>query len=474
MTKTLSPSQLEVFKLCPRRWAEIYLNGKRIPPQDSALAGTHVHDLLEKFLRDGTPIDTSITWKDYPIGKIALDMTQHLPLPGSVPDVELTLDLEVDNVKYTGRVDARVSGKVYDHKTTSNLKYAKSAKKLQEDIQALIYARWMDSDGELQWTTGQSKNEIKSKKVVLPVLRDEVREKFDRIVTPLAKKVLAAYEHGDVKKLDKNKNACRLYPPKGCPFQNECWRPNMTTLKEKLAARIAAAKAANETETVAPERAAAVAADMAAIASLQGQPTIARLDSDEAGDPINPPLITSTGAPAEPVAVAETSTLPKKTRKRKVEIMTAETEASLKEQPEKLTRAEYERQGSRALHLAQESVLTPEENKAISEVTAAVVDRDTDKPIRTLFCDCLPLTSKVIHAHELIARAADTVEADMEVHHVKLIQFGQGGAHLSAQLENDIRQMTPGFDLALNSRTVEGREVMQTLMALAENVVVAL
>jgi len=100
--------------------------------------------------------------------------------------------------------------------------------------------------------------------------------------------------------------------------------------------------------------------------------------------------------------------------------------------------------------------------------------RKLDKPIRTLYADCLPLGTTVVLAHELIAKAAATVCADMQVQNIKLIDFGKGGACLSAQLEADILGMPECFDLALTTRTVEGREVYQTLMSLAQNIVVGI
>lgn len=106
---------------------------------------------------------------------------------------------------------------------------------------------------------------------------------------------------------------------------------------------------------------------------------------------------------------------------------------------------------------------------------ATVTPLNNTKPIRTLFCDCLPLRNgDLVFAHELIATAAATVCADMEVQNIKLIDFGKGGACLSAQLEADILRLEPGFDLALTTRTVEGREVYQTLMSLAQHIVVGL
>lgn len=113
-----------------------------------------------------------------------------------------------------------------------------------------------------------------------------------------------------------------------------------------------------------------------------------------------------------------------------------------------------------------------EETKVEANEAAVVVP---SKPIHTLYCDCLPLRNgHLLFAHDLIATAAATVCADMQVQNVKLIDFGKGGACLSAQLEADILGLTPGFDLALTTRTVEGREVYQTLMSLAQHIVVGL
>lgn len=116
-----------------------------------------------------------------------------------------------------------------------------------------------------------------------------------------------------------------------------------------------------------------------------------------------------------------------------------------------------------------------EETKEAQAAPQVMGMEATAKPIRILYCDCLPLRNgHIFFAHELIAKAAAAVCADMQVLNIKLIDFGKGGACLSAQLEADILALDPGFDLALTTRTVEGREVYQTLMSLAQHIVVGL
>ena len=104
-----------------------------------------------------------------------------------------------------------------------------------------------------------------------------------------------------------------------------------------------------------------------------------------------------------------------------------------------------------------------------------VKSTNTDKPIRTLFVQCMPLQSNVRFAHDMIAKAAQTVENDLELHHVLLAPYSTGGASLAAQLRNDILSSgESGYDLVLMNRTPEARAVEQTLASLAQFVVVGL
>lgn len=93
------------------------------------------------------------------------------------------------------------------------------------------------------------------------------------------------------------------------------------------------------------------------------------------------------------------------------------------------------------------------------------------KPIQTLYIGCLPLNEPdLTYAHDLIAKAAETVCADTELHHVKLADFGKGGALLAAQLKADLLE-EPVKNLFFDPKSTEGWDVKQTLLGLAEHVV---
>lgn len=361
------------------------MEDRREPPTLATVAGQKIHELLEVYLRDGTPIDTSATWQGYDIGLIAQDMTKYLPAAGSIQDVEAAFEFEYKGISYNGRIDGKELPKVWDHKTSSNLKYAKTEDELATDIQALVYAKavlleaFLDEAATLQWTYGQTKNEIKSKKVSLTLARDYVDAKFDEVVAPLAAEVAAHRAKGLESKSDcrKNDKACSKFPPRGCPFQKDCW---------------------SVTEETKPS-------------------LLEMLKASVAVDPINSPEV------AKKVEVPPTLPLevPKKARKAR-----------------------------------------QEEPAPTSSI----------KHIRTLYVDCVPLTplAGLVQAHVLIGAAAQTVCNDLHVPHYRLIDFKAGGC-LAAQLKDDIEKLPRGFDLVLMSKTPEGRDVLQVLCDLAENVI---
>lgn len=439
------------------------MEGRREPTHPAAALGTAVHGLLEDYLSKGTSIDKSTQ-----TGGIAHEMLRFLPARGSVQDVEVMLELEVDGVKYRGRVDARPRpNQILDHKTTSNFRYLKDAETLETDLQALIYARWMDLDGELQWTFGLTKGAPQARKVVLPVLRDEVRKRFDEVVTPLGKEVLAAYAENDITSLRQDFNACSKFPPVGCSFRADCAekKPVNQRLQDKLMA-LQAKTASNDAPKVDPIN-----------PPITKPTTIAPPPPTRPSQPVVVPPSApvpveykSTGTPdtAEVVSTA----MPKKGRKKAppvadvVATMTAiMNESVAAAQPVLST-------GSVAVDtvLALAAQHTEAYKKEAADAPAPA------KPIQTLYVDCMPLEvqTNLIHAHTLLAAAAAEVCADVQTHHIKLIEFGKGGGHLAAQLEADIRKLEGPVDVVLMSRTPEGRDVLQTLMGLAGSVVMGI
>lgn len=133
----VSVSQIRKYKRCPRAWWYEYgpLQDKS-PPKPSAALGTKVHDILEKYLLEGTePPDTKP-------GRIASCGLDKLPDPSGLSIEEsITLPLS-ENAKILCRIDMLGTDRFYigDHKTTSDFKWAKTRGELNTDIQLLTYA----------------------------------------------------------------------------------------------------------------------------------------------------------------------------------------------------------------------------------------------------------------------------------------------------------------------------------------------
>jgi hypothetical protein len=134
----VSPSQIETFRLCERKWALEKLD--KIPKKPNAFAqrGTDAHTVLEHWQRDGSPIDF-----DSDIGKIIAPGLRFLPKPGTLK-VEGSFVFRTPNATYHGIKDGRYKRplvrEVWDHKTTSNMKWLKTPERLRQDPQANIYA----------------------------------------------------------------------------------------------------------------------------------------------------------------------------------------------------------------------------------------------------------------------------------------------------------------------------------------------
>lgn len=452
-----SASQLELFKLCPRRHFYKYILKRPDPSGDAADAGTQVHALIENCLRDGIVPEESLVWIGpnegyvYEIGKIALAMLKNLPPPGTVPDVEIALALEVDGLKYRGRVDARRRENyliVTDQKTTSNIRYAKSEEDLKEDIQAILYAKWAGEDVLLEWNFGQSKEKpantraeacFPTKLVKLFLTKEEADEKHKKIVEPVARQVALSYKHRDIRRTRQNTDACSKFPPHGCPNKEECLGKKMS-IEEKKSPLIDMLRAKKATNDV-------------VVPTSLGDGTAFTPNLALVEDPINAPNVIRTPAPAQ---VEVVDTLPKKTRKKR-EAAESPAQQAINDQfnPERLPDVA--------------DFLRSEENKAFVEERP----QPEGKPIRTLFVSCLPLfaSPRLVYAHELIAKAAQTVEDDMQLLHVKLAPFNTGGASLAAQLRVDVLEMEVGFDLVLLRNNPESRDVEQVLCSLAQQVI---
>ena len=267
----LSASQISTYRdECKRKWGFKSIAKIETEQHASAALGTEVDDTqLQPYLKDGRPFDYS---RPSQSGYIAASALAYLPEPQ-------TLGLEVQKhfiipsptagsgLSYQGYVDLwlpkggipGIEGGIYpvvcDFKTTGNLKWQKSAKTLETDVQAQLYATWaMYETGartvDLVWIYMQTKGSKKAKRTHLRVLGQHVAEQFRMIdATGLEMQQARTAIESEAGKLEElvmqlppNAEACAGYG--GCPFQGRC------NLSPSVFVDAATAQALSEMETL--------------------------------------------------------------------------------------------------------------------------------------------------------------------------------------------------------------------------------
>lgn len=150
----ISPTQVGKGRRCERIIGFEYVEGIKAPSSIKQEFGTRVHAFLEEWLSAGVLPDNS------PEGQVAKQGIQGKWLPP--PDKGLMVEhkfqfLLEEDINLMGFVDCGVPPEltgdgvpvVIDHKTTSDLRWAKTESQLSGDEQALIYAMW----AMLHWNT---------------------------------------------------------------------------------------------------------------------------------------------------------------------------------------------------------------------------------------------------------------------------------------------------------------------------------
>lgn len=218
----LSASQIGTWNSCKRKWGFQYIDNIRSPANASAELGIRVHGVLEKWLRDGIALDLSTQE-----GQIAAAGIMYLPGPG-VAEVEKGFTIQTAIAKYRGYIDARFGDDtpvVLDHKTTGDLRWAKTEDDLRKDVQASIYAaeamiRTGKDAVELRWVYYTTKKPYTSRKVSLVVLKEDIERNFDDI-DATAQQILDAHATCKTgKELPPNPASCGAYG--GCFFLKTC------------------------------------------------------------------------------------------------------------------------------------------------------------------------------------------------------------------------------------------------------------
>jgi len=461
---------------CARRAYNTYVRGVREDAGNGAHAGTLIHKMLENYLVGNNDIDESIMWEGYEVGATAKAMAELLPEPRPNHNVEGNFSLEVEGVHFRGFIDLIDMPVFYDHKSTSGKRWAKTKKTLPTNIQFQMYARYIDEDSVGQWTYGLTRFDPERDKkrawaVKVKVEKQKIRDSFGEIVLKPAHRFLRMLEAKDINDLDPNYSSCHAYN-KTCPLHpsvgGDCHHPSvekkfMSLLKnkkpliEKL--REESVEQGDGINSPPMPRGQEVITTMSDddIARLPWTGTTEQIETflsgpDFVSDSAEP--VKKRGRPRKNV-IAATGSL--------VELQVYEKQFCI---PDVQTAVSPE---------AIEEALTSHTAPTFEEYAAVVKEWDAPaptKPIHTLYISCLPLGNlDMTYAHDLIAKSAETVCADMQLLHFALAEYGKGPAMLATQLKADLLE-EPVRNLYLDGKSTESYGIKQTLMSLAQNIVV--
>lgn len=238
-TCTVSPSQHVTWRSCERKWGFQKLLGLRHDSAASILGG-EVHAVRERYLVDGAQIDQGTK-----AGLIASTGLHQIPRPGQVwAEVEFSRWLRARSMyaadgglAWYGIIDmlglpgepapsefTESCAFVGDHKTTSDLKWAKTEAQLRDDPQWNIYVDYAFSLTDVDrvktlWHYVTTKKPLVAKPVVLWAERNDPHRQ--KVIEDLRNEAVLIETvrrkpPRDVNELRPNFAACRDYG--GCPF----------------------------------------------------------------------------------------------------------------------------------------------------------------------------------------------------------------------------------------------------------------
>jgi hypothetical protein len=197
----VSASEIEVFDLCQRKWAFVYIEQKRPPPNESAALGTRVHAILERWLKEGAAPDLITTaegTRERDAHEIAASGLHLLPPPRTPTLVtEEQFSFTSKRAWYTGFKDFRyrdANGLLHvgDHKTTKAFTWAKTTDEILCHPQALIYSvdeffkNPNDNVLSLDWVYYKTTGSRKAEPRFQIVAKQTVAEMFFEHVDPVA------------------------------------------------------------------------------------------------------------------------------------------------------------------------------------------------------------------------------------------------------------------------------------------------
>lgn len=234
----VSPSQVEAFELCQRRWYNDSIRGMREPllPGSAAERGVHIAEEVEHYGKTGE-VKPDARFK--PMVDAVLE---HLSPPGPTVHVEEWVEMwtGLGLPKLRGRLDWFDEAQrqwaeghpraplLADVKSRSDFRYAKTPVELASDLQLNSYAvPLMEAGGfehiALRHAYTRTRGKPKGMAVTVTLSREELQPRWLKTVESIKKMTHWAHMRPrTADPLPPNPEACGKFPPHGCPHRALC------------------------------------------------------------------------------------------------------------------------------------------------------------------------------------------------------------------------------------------------------------
>ena len=210
-----SPSQVDTFTLCNRKWWLNKIMGLEIPAHPSAVIGSAMHAELETYLEHGDPKVLG------PIARAGLEL---LPKPGTViieHDIS-PLGLTAGGLPALGRIDCldlrSDPPEVLDHKSIGDLKWAKTSDELAKNVQMNVYAR--ATTVELERMGVPTPERVKVSHIAYQTKGRNVAQKTSALITQ--EQIAKTWAHIDATVREMRDVASTLTPDRVTPTKSAC------------------------------------------------------------------------------------------------------------------------------------------------------------------------------------------------------------------------------------------------------------
>lgn len=508
-----SASQVETALLCPRRWGYKSIARLQEPEQGTGAAvGDAAHKQLERYLGREAPLDFTEVVHGVRVADVIAPGLGYLPDPIVIRkewiETKFLFKSEATGIHWTGRKDLELPNSniipdllaatdpgapcVLDHKTSSNVRWAKTQEQLKWDVQANLYAyeltlRFPDAPHvDLVWQYYQTRGAKRAQRTHLRVLREEAEEGFRRIehigAAMQAHKVAAAScadKEAYVKTMRPNPHACQKFGVE-CPYSHVC----ALTENERFIANMSDANnffanlaniAAKEDGVTAIGAPAVVTAPMPVQLTQAPEPTVITNPLAVLGLPsgvaINPPesllpvptlptmapSVNVMGMSAADVPAADPNVIPAAflppvnalaKAAEDLKDFYAEEEEDAKAAPAPSKRRGRPAGSKNASGVVTNNFITysPEQQGALQVALDAVSEKLATPEGFTLYVDCLPQGVRTTNADDLLyaANIVACAETEPKVAHYSFLPYGKGKGAIEVALEQVLESKIQG------------------------------